>query len=446
MVSARNFYIFLIASVVLFPIDAKAQLAKSSPFLFQKNYLKADLNSKQAVALLDIPCARLGGDPGVHELVLKSAKFPEYNSSNIQAVLFDIQNITPKELNRIVQSDCVLGLEENREVHTAQVSLNDPMFPQQKFYSSIQFQEGRKLFLSPAFDRFQTVVVGIIDSGIDTKHPEFLGRLWRGPNGEIGHNFQNEEAPPEDDFGHGTHVSGLVAANANNGIGVVGVSAQAQLMVVKTQDNQGEGNLADLISGIRYAVDNGAEVLNISLSVSGDSPGLRDAIDYALERNVVVVTAAGNQAMEITPTQFFTPSGYANTRPGLISVGSVDGIDQKLSWFSNYSETYVKIAAPGSYGSDQILSTYLNQGYRGSDGTSMASPIVVGSAVQLVSYMKSAGISVTPKLVEEALLAGSTVNSDLTGKIKDQKQLNFLSLGKYILNHFHLSSSGGFDE
>ena len=207
------------------------------------------------------------------------------------------------------------------------------------------------------------VRVAVLDTGIDPYHPEFAGRLLMGLNALTGN------TDSEDTDGHGTHVAGIIGAAGNNGIGVAGVCWQCQLLSVKVLDKHG-GDDEEALQGIVYAVNNGAQVINMSFNSEATSPNnayLR-AIDYALSRNVVVVAAAGNDGGAVTQP--------ANT-PGLLAVAATTQANT-LATYSNRGPQ-VGIAAPG----DAIFSTLPGDNYGADTGTSMAAPFVAGAAAIL---------------------------------------------------------------
>jgi thermitase len=204
----------------------------------------------------------------------------------------------------------------------------------------------------------RSVIVAVIDSGVCLNHPDLQGRLVQG------YDFVQNDNDPSDVFGHGCGVAGVIAANANNGIGIAGVAPNAQIMPLRVLDERGLGSYSNIASAIIYAADNGANIINLSLAGSTNSVILEQAVAYAVSRGIVVIAAAGNFN---SPNTFY-PAAY----PSVIAVGSVD-VNLQRSSFSNYG-SFVDVYAPGR----DILATSMNGDYALNSGTSFAAPIVAG--------------------------------------------------------------------
>jgi thermitase len=204
-----------------------------------------------------------------------------------------------------------------------------------------------------------SITIAILDTGVDQDHPDLASKIVKNID------FTGS-ASVDDVYGHGTHVAGIAAAMTNNGIGVAGLGYSATIMNVKVLGDTGSGAYSWVASGIIWAADNGAEIINMSLGGSSASSTLEDAINYAWSKGVVVVAAAGNSG-STTPSY---PAYYTNC----IAVAATDSNDNLASW-SNYGD-WVDVAAPGV----SIYSTLINNGYGYKSGTSMASPHVAGLA------------------------------------------------------------------
>lgn len=211
--------------------------------------------------------------------------------------------------------------------------------------------------------------IAVLDTGVDYHHPDLDGKVIRG------YDFVQNDWTPQDQNGHGTHVAGIAAAETNNGIGIAGMAPNTKILAVRVLDASGSGSLANIADGIIYAADAGAEVINLSLGCNCDTQTMENAVNYAWNRGVVVVAAAGNDGVSTT----FEPASYAN----VIAVGAVDSNNRKAS-FSNWG-TWVDVMAPGV----DIASTYPSNRYVYLSGTSMASPYVAGQAALLKAQGRS---------------------------------------------------------
>ncbi len=243
-----------------------------------------------------------------------------------------------------------------------------------------------------------TVVIASIDSGANFGHEDLWATLWRNlgepavsngidddGNGYVDDhyawNFVGNNNLPLDDYGHGTHVQGIIAATGNNGVGVAGVAWQAQVMSLKAMDSAGSVPWAAAAAAIIYAADNGAKISNNSYGCLGCfSQVVEDAIAYANSQGMLFIAAAMNDSNnnDITPAYPCT-----STQPNVICVAATDRNDL-LASFSNYGATTVDLGAPGV----SIWSTLIGPGidsYGTMSGTSMATPHVTGAAALLLA-------------------------------------------------------------
>lgn len=218
------------------------------------------------------------------------------------------------------------------------------------------------------------IIVAVIDSGVDYKHPDLQGNMWsRG--GKHGYDFYDNDDDPLDEQNHGTHVAGTIAAVGNNGVGVVGVSWKTQIMALRFLGPDGAGATSDAVKCIDWAVANGAHILNNSWGGPDTSPELSEAVARAERKGVLFVAAAGNTGG--TGNNNDARPNYPGSlrQANVITVGAIDENDARGS-FSHYGKQSVDIGAPGV----QILSTTRNNKYDSYSGTSMASPHVAGAA------------------------------------------------------------------
>ncbi len=214
------------------------------------------------------------------------------------------------------------------------------------------------------------ISVAIIDTGIQLNHPDLNVNILSG------YDFVNNDTSANDDNGHGTHVAGIVASTLNES-GNVGSSYSANLLPVKALNESGYGYLSDVAKAIYYATDNGARVINMSLGTTYDSDTLKQAVQYAAAKGVLLVAAAGNDSG--------SPCSYPAAYSSVICVVATDQ-ENKLASFSNIGG---ELAAPGV----SNYSTYINSSYTKLSGTSMASPHVAGSAALLMSLCTDCSIS-----------------------------------------------------
>ena len=205
----------------------------------------------------------------------------------------------------------------------------------------------------------------VIDSGVDHRHPDLAANMWSGPGGIRGHDYVNGDADPMDDAGHGTHVAGIAAAVSGNGLGVAGL-AQARIMAVKVLDAHGVGRESDAAFALRWCADNGANVATLSLGTSKDKQVLRDGVDYAAQKGMLVVAAAGNEGCACPR--------YPAALPGVLAIASYGQTGARSS-FSN-TGSWVSLSGPG----EDVTSTYAGGTYRVGSGTSQATPFAAGAA------------------------------------------------------------------
>lgn len=204
-----------------------------------------------------------------------------------------------------------------------------------------------------------SIVVAVLDTGVDGTHPDLQSALVGG------YDFVNGDADPADDQGHGTAAAGVIAARTNNGAGQAGICWRCSLMPVKVLDANGSGSTSLVAAGIVWAVDHGARVISLSLGGEDSTQTMADAVAYAVGKGAVVIASAGNSGN----SNLNYPAAYE----GVIAVAGTTQADQLYSW-SNFG-SWVHVAAPGCN-----VAPYLNGDYVNFCGTSSAGPIVAGIA------------------------------------------------------------------
>lgn len=213
-----------------------------------------------------------------------------------------------------------------------------------------------------------SITVAVLDTGVDQTQPDLQGAFVPG------YDFVNDDNDPSDDQGHGTAVAGIVAARADNGVGGAGLCPRCSVMPVKVAAADGTATGADVASGIIWAVDRGARVVNVSLGGTFSST-VADAVGYAKSKGVLVVAAAGNNGN--------SDAFYPAANPGVLSVAGTQANDQLYSW-SNYG-SWVAVAAPGC-----DLTTHRGSAFAEICGTSASAPVVSGLAALAMSYSPTA--------------------------------------------------------
>jgi len=270
-------------------------------------------------------------------------------------------------IRTLSQNLLVSYAEPNFKAYALEVP-NDPYFSKQWGMSKVQGPEAWGISHGSS-----AVKIAILDTGIDKDHEDLAAKTVARVN-------FTDSSSDDDLYGHGTHVAGIASAITGNSTGVAGLGYEASLMSVKVLDDSGSGYYSWVANGINWAADNGAKVINLSLGGSSGSTTLKNAVDYAWSKGVVLACAAGNNgnSSRVYPA-YYTPC---------IATAATDSNDQKASW-SSYG-SWVDVAAPGV----DIYSTFPNHpyainknlNYDYASGTSMATPHVAGLAGLLFGY------------------------------------------------------------
>jgi len=261
-----------------------------------------------------------------------------------------------------------------------------------------------------------SVVVAIIDTGVDLDHPDLAANIWTN-SGEIagngidddgngyiddlhGWDFVNNDGDPNDDNNHGTHVAGTIAAVADS-VGVVGVAPNSKVMALKFLDANGSGLTSNAVTALAYAVDNGAQISNNSWGGGGSSSSMSSMLDIAAAANHLFVAAAGNSSNNNDSNPSY-PASYSQGNVVAVASNQSDGAP---SSFTSYGATSVDVVAPGS----GILSSVVGGGYATFSGTSMATPHVAGVA----ALMLAVNPSISFADIKQILIDTSTSDSRL---------------------------------
>lgn len=236
------------------------------------------------------------------------------------------------------------------------------------------------------------ITIAVVDSGVKLNHPAFAGRLVPG------YDFVNQDEWADDDAGHGTHVAGIIAAAANDGQGMAGLCPNCRIMPVKVLNQYSLGTWSHLAQGILFAADNGAQIINLSLGATIPSQTLEAAVNYALDKGVILVAAAGNHGSDAP----FYPAAL----DGVIAVSATTAQDDL--WNRSAFGDYIDFAAPG----ELVFSTYHDLdnpfgGYTYMSGTSMAAPFV--------SALAGLVLSMEPRLDRAAVITAMTLGADDLG-------------------------------
>ena len=285
-----------------------------------------------------------------------------------------------RALDRLAERPFVRFAETDGVLAEDELVPNDPQYPNQWGLRTI----GAPLAWDTSTGTSE-VTIAVLDSGVDASHPDLAGAVLPGWD------FVNNDADPADDRGHGTKVAGVAAARSDNGAGVAGVCWSCAVLPVKVLDASGYASWSNVASGITFATDRGADVINLSISGTTGSATLLDAIRYATSRNVVVVASAGN----VGDSAVRYPAGY----PEVVSVAGSDPSDLRYSW-STYG-SWVDVAAPGCE-----PTTVVGGGYGSFCGTSAATPMVAGAAGLLAGRPGATRTSVESALRSTAVAVG----------------------------------------
>lgn len=326
----------------------------------------------------------------------------------------------------------LLQPQDNDQETTAVTGPNDPMYSKQWNLHNINVEGAWNQ------SKGSGVTVAVIDTGVtrvrDLVETEFVP----------GYDFVHDRVEAKDDNGHGTHVAGTIAQATNNGYGVAGIAYEAKIMPLKVLSDYGGGTVADIAEAIKFAADNGANVINMSLGGGGESQLMNDAIEYAHRKGVVIIAAAGNSNAN--------SADYPARYPHVIGVSAL-GPDGEKAPYSNYGAG-VDISAPGGSDAGKILQETIDPEnndvavFQGFQGTSMASPHVAGVA----ALVKASGVNEPDQILEVLKQSVRTIqddslnyygagqlNAEAAVKLATQGQISFHDFFRWLRDNGYLN-------
>jgi len=333
------------------------------------------------------------------------------------ALYFDTPQNIPDLIKRLSKDPNITMVEPNYILQLPQIQAvtpNDPFLNQQYHIDLLEMPEAWALSTGNP-----SIVIAVIDTGIETTHDDLKNRLWvntaenmgttgvdNDMNGFIddihGWDFEQNTANVTDLNGHGTHVAGIAGAQANNSLGVAGIGFNIRIMPLKANINHSDGfTVSALVSALNYAVQQQADIINMSVGGSINSTPFNTALANAYAAGITIVAAAGNSRRNIEDASI-SPANH----PNVITVSASNSAGEFASNYSNFGSS-VDIMAPGNF----IYATYLDNTYAYLTGTSMASPIVAGT----VALLKSKVPTLTQAQIYNALTA-TALDKNAIGK------------------------------
>ncbi len=295
-------------------------------------------------------------------------------NQDTQIIYFEPNYRNRRVVNPIISETASI---QSSNLFFSDMTPNDPKFNDQWALNSkmgVQILDAWKITKGS-----KDIKVAVIDTGVDSKHPEMQGKLTNG------YDFIDKTPKVKDHHGHGTHVSGIIGAATNNEKGIAGINQEITIIPIRAVPTDGDETDQNVISSFEFAVMAGARVANCSFGKDESSKAVGDVIAAAGEKGLLVIVAAGNDGRDINSTPTYPASFHTHN---MIVVGATK-YNGDLAYFSNYGMGAVDIAAPGQ----GILSSVRNNGYESWDGTSMATPQVVGVAALALSSKPSMNVA-----------------------------------------------------
>ena len=373
-----------------------------------------------------------------------------------------------ESIEKLAEQDPCVEMVSNEISMELSSHSRDPYLSRQKHLMQLELEKVIDSFALLKSSPSQPIIA-VIDSGIEQRHEDLAGVFWQNQD-EIPGNNQDDDGngyiddhwgydfaenspdprPKTDEHIHGTHVTGLIAANYGNGVGGSGLlPLPAKIMALNVFGRNKETSSSRVNNAIRYAVDNGANIINLSVGNCGYSAATGEALNYAVRKGVVVVAAAGNNGRSLSKKTkhanncdksddspiFHTPASFGGEIDGMLTVGSHDSLfPLRKSLFSNYGKKVVQIMAHGAEDSENglgLLST-VPGGYSRLSGSSMSAPLVSASVALSMSLLTELGLGYEPEGIEYLLVKSSFKNKDFNDYVAKGKVLSLYRLVKKI--------------
>ncbi len=486
------------SSVSFKKINSKSKLLVNRETFSKKLNQKLDTNGVTLSVMVRPGCIKETGaaansSRAISQDVTKNLSLNKEMS--LQSFQWKVNNEQELSLfeNKINSDDCIYaaGLNLTYKMSSSDITaFNDPKAASQKHLSNLNFPAAHDVFyneetgIQKLNDSGNPVIVAVLDTGVAFTHKDIVNNIWERSDGVVGVNASSLGDPNVDEDNdpydtapnsHGTHVAGIIAAEANNEMGGSGLapSGGVKIMPVRVFNSADDNNTditsstVDVTAGILWAIQNGADVINLSLERTADGskgdsvrdPILELAITHAIESNVFIVFAAGNgggstPSQEITNENFTViPARYGAEFEGAITVGSYDIDSFARSSFSHFSSKYVEIGAPGreawsltaeergifSTASPIIANNQVQDQYHRLEGTSMAAPMV-SAAAALAKALIRQNLGQDPSVAElERLIKESSLSSShLLPDFENGQSLDLARLAVKVVADYRL--------
>jgi thermitase len=359
----------LVAALLLLPLTAAFALPLAAPAAAagalgeeptEPTFAPGAAVSAQSVGRRLLVQVEVDADPAEVDAALAAAGGQVVERiDELDVLVVDVAGAPEPVIARLDASPAIVHAEPDLAVQAVGRTPNDPIYPDQWSLPRIN---------APAAWTTSTgssqVTIAVLDTGVDAGHEDLRGAVIGG------HDFVDRDADPDDEHGHGTMSAGVAAARTDNLRGMAGVCWTCSVLAVRVLDDAGQGTVGDVIAGIRYAADAGADIITLSLGSPTASNALALAVDYAADKGALIVASAGNFGREPHATQPVYPAAYAN----VVGVAGSNAEDRRYDWSSHGG--WVALAAPGC----NVATRPGLPSYGWYCGTSSAAPVVAGVA------------------------------------------------------------------